>query len=172
MTVADAKAVRRPRKGAQRDQRQKVKYTELNDDVKSPRMGWTVIAGKEFADLILSVRFLVLVLILALAGAGMIYAIGGEIKSSGASETASSLPSIFLLLFTITPANLPISFVWIVSFLGPLLGIAFGFDAVDAGALSEGWRFQRGMPSYCVRMTESELRAALEGAVRPEPAGR
>ena len=131
MTVADAKTVRRPRKGAGRDQRQKVKYTELNDDVRSPRMGWTVIAGKEFADLILSVRFLVLVLILALAGAGMIYAIAGEIKSSGASETASSLPSIFLLLFTITPANLPISFVWIVSFLGPLLGIAFGFDAVN-----------------------------------------
>lgn len=49
---------------------------------------------------------------------------------------------------------------------------AFGFDAVDAGALSEGWRFQRGMPSYCVRMTESELRAALEKAVRPEPAAR
>lgn len=48
----------------------------------------------------------------------------------------------------------------------------FGFDAVDVGALSEGWRFQRGMPSYCVRMTESELKAALEGAVRPEPAGR
>lgn len=40
----------------------------------------------------------------------------------------------------------------------------FGFDTVDAGSLSEGWRFQRGMPSYCVRMTERELRAALEGA--------
>jgi len=43
---------------------------------------------------------------------------------------------------------------------------AFGFDAVDAGSLSEGWRFQRGMPSYCVRMTERELTAALEGAQR------
>ena len=45
---------------------------------------------------------------------------------------------------------------------------AFGFDAVDAGALSAGWRFERGMPTYCVRMTESELRAALEGAVRSQ----
>jgi len=43
---------------------------------------------------------------------------------------------------------------------------AFGFDAVDVGSLSEGWRFQRGMPSYCVRMTERELTAALEGAQR------
>jgi len=41
---------------------------------------------------------------------------------------------------------------------------AFGFDTVDVGSLSEGWRFQRGMPSYCVRMTERELTAALEGA--------
>lgn len=49
---------------------------------------------------------------------------------------------------------------------------AFGFNAVDAGALSEGWRFQKGMPAYCVRMTENELKASLEGAVRPEPAGR
>ncbi len=46
---------------------------------------------------------------------------------------------------------------------------AFGFDAVDAGALCEGWRFQRGMPSYCVRMTKSELKGALADARRPEP---
>lgn len=42
----------------------------------------------------------------------------------------------------------------------------FGFDAVDAGSLSEGWRFQRGMPSYCVPMTASELSAALAKAKR------
>lgn len=45
---------------------------------------------------------------------------------------------------------------------------AFGFDPVDAGALSEGWRFQRGMPSYCVRMTKSELKGVLADARRPE----
>lgn len=46
---------------------------------------------------------------------------------------------------------------------------AFGFDAVDVGALSDSWRFQRGMPSYCVRMTERELKEALAGSHRPEP---
>ena len=45
----------------------------------------------------------------------------------------------------------------------------FGFDAFDAGALSEGWRFQRGMPCYCVRMTTTELKKAIENAQRPEP---
>ncbi|KFX01418.1 NADP oxidoreductase [Pectobacterium betavasculorum] len=38
---------------------------------------------------------------------------------------------------------------------------AFGFDVVDAGKLSEGWRFERNMPSYCVRMTKAELTNAL-----------
>ena len=46
---------------------------------------------------------------------------------------------------------------------------AFGFDAVDAGALSEGWRFQRAMPSYCVRMTKAELEGILAQARRPAP---
>lgn len=46
---------------------------------------------------------------------------------------------------------------------------AFGFDAVDAGALSEGWRFQRAMPSYCVRMTKAELEGVLAQACRPAP---
>lgn len=46
---------------------------------------------------------------------------------------------------------------------------AFGFDAVDAGALSEGWRFQRAMPSYCVRMTKAELEGVLAQARRPAP---
>lgn len=44
---------------------------------------------------------------------------------------------------------------------------AFGFDTVDAGALAEGWRFERGMPSYCVRMTQQELEDALAQASRP-----
>lgn len=38
---------------------------------------------------------------------------------------------------------------------------AFGFDAVDAGPLSEGWRFERGTPAHCVRMTRQELVSTL-----------
>jgi predicted dinucleotide-binding enzyme len=43
---------------------------------------------------------------------------------------------------------------------------AFGFDAVDAGTLAEGWRFERGMPAYCVRMTKPALEASLASATR------
>lgn len=43
---------------------------------------------------------------------------------------------------------------------------AFGFDVVDAGPLAEGWRFERGMPAYCVRMTKHELQETLSTAQR------
>jgi 8-hydroxy-5-deazaflavin:NADPH oxidoreductase len=42
----------------------------------------------------------------------------------------------------------------------------FGFDAVDAGPLSESWRFGRGQPAFVVRQTAEELRANLERARR------
>jgi predicted dinucleotide-binding enzyme len=42
----------------------------------------------------------------------------------------------------------------------------FGFDAVDAGPLSEGWRFERGTPVYCVPMTAGALRDALAATTR------
>ncbi|MES2261769.1 MAG: NAD(P)-binding domain-containing protein [Pseudomonadota bacterium] len=41
---------------------------------------------------------------------------------------------------------------------------AFGFDVVDAGALSEGWRFQRAKPAYCARLDAAGMRQALAQA--------
>ncbi|EYF02756.1 NADPH-dependent F420 reductase [Chondromyces apiculatus] len=42
----------------------------------------------------------------------------------------------------------------------------FGFDVVDAGPLSEGWRFQRDLPAYNVRGDAREMREALGKAKR------
>jgi predicted dinucleotide-binding enzyme len=42
----------------------------------------------------------------------------------------------------------------------------FGFDVVDAGPLSEGWRFQRDTPGYGPRRTAEELRSDLAAARR------
>ena len=39
-----------------------------------------------------------------------------------------------------------------------------GFDVVDAGALKEGWRFERARPAYCRRLTAPELKRALAEA--------
>jgi 8-hydroxy-5-deazaflavin:NADPH oxidoreductase len=41
-----------------------------------------------------------------------------------------------------------------------------GFDAVDAGPLSESWRFGRGQPAFIVRQNAGELRANLARAHR------
>jgi predicted dinucleotide-binding enzyme len=43
---------------------------------------------------------------------------------------------------------------------------AFGFDAVDAGPLAEGWRFQRDTPGYVTRRTADEVRSDLASARR------
>ncbi len=43
---------------------------------------------------------------------------------------------------------------------------AIGFDVVDAGALSEGWRFEAGTPVYCVPRTVETLREGLQATVR------
>src|SRR5215470_13052624 len=42
----------------------------------------------------------------------------------------------------------------------------FGFDAVDAGPLKEGWRIQRDTPGYGPRRTSEELRRDLAQARR------
>jgi predicted dinucleotide-binding enzyme len=44
---------------------------------------------------------------------------------------------------------------------------AFGFDAVDAGALAEGWRFERATPAYCVALNREQLITTLKETPRP-----
>jgi 8-hydroxy-5-deazaflavin:NADPH oxidoreductase len=43
-----------------------------------------------------------------------------------------------------------------------------GFDAVDARALSESWRFGRGQPAFIVRQNADQLRANLQRAHRKQ----
>jgi hypothetical protein len=39
-----------------------------------------------------------------------------------------------------------------------------GFGTVDAGTLTESWRFQPGTPAYCTELTADELELALADA--------
>ena len=98
--------------------------------------GWRVIAAKEFADEVTSIRFLVLTVVLALAAAAAVYSTAGALKN--AAPQASGAPSLFLLLFTrsVQESGIP-PFTAFITFLGPLLGIAFGFDGIN-GERSEG----------------------------------
>lgn len=49
---------------------------------------------------------------------------------------------------------------------------AFGFDAVDAGALSEGWRFERDTPAYCVPLDRIDLEKTLATTSRDAETSR
>ena len=100
----------------------------------SLRAGWRVIAAKEFADHVTSVRFLVLTIVLSLAAAAAVYSTAGALRDV-ASEAAGT-PSLFLLIFTRGVGDIP-AFTTFLGFLGPLLGIAFGFDAIN-GERSDG----------------------------------
>ena len=101
----------------------------------SLRAGWRVVAAKEFADHVTSLRFLVLTIVLSLAAAAAVYSTAGALRNL-ASE-ASGTPSLFLLLFTRGAGDIPYAFTTFIGFLGPLLGIAFGFDAIN-GERSDG----------------------------------
>jgi len=101
------------------------------------RGGWRIVARKEFTDHVRSVRFILLVALLSLAGLASVHAAAGPIRD--AADAASQAPSIFLYLFTISPQRVP-AFHEFIGILGPLLGIAFGFDAMN------GERAQRTLP--------------------------
>jgi ABC-2 type transport system permease protein len=90
--------------------------------------GWWTIAGKELTDHLVSARFVVLLIILSIAAAATVYVASGAIRE--AAEAASETRSVFLALFTLSDDQIP-PFFGLVGFLIPLVGIAFGFDAIN-----------------------------------------
>ena len=91
--------------------------------------GWRTIARKEFADHLLSARFIVLIGVLGVAAAAAVFTASGAIRD--VASGATGLPGLFLKLFTVTDDPVPFPFVTFVGFLAPMLGIMFGFDAVN-----------------------------------------
>ena len=92
------------------------------------RGGWRIVARKEFTDHVRSIRFLLLVVLMSLAGLAAVHSAAGPIRD--AADSASQTPSIFLYLFTLSPQRVP-AFHEFIGILGPLLGIGFGFDAIN-----------------------------------------
>jgi len=97
--------------------------------------GWTVIARKEFADHVLSARFGALLVLLGLVGIATVYAAAGALRD--VAPQTEGVSGMFLKLFTVQGSPVPFSFLTFLGFLAPILGIAFGFDAVN-GERSQG----------------------------------
>ena len=89
-----------------------------------------VIVRKEVADHVRSWKLIILIAIIALTCMGSLYTaltnIGAAIKPNDPDGSF-----LFLKLFTVSDGTLP-SFVIFINFLGPLLGIALGFDAINS----------------------------------------
>jgi len=89
-----------------------------------------VIVRKEISDHIRSWRFIILIAIVALTCMGSIYTalvnIGKAVKAPDPERAF-----FYLKLFTASDGTMPSFFVFI-SFLGPLLGIGLGFDAINS----------------------------------------
>jgi ABC-2 type transport system permease protein len=99
-----------------------------------PRAGWAVVANKEFADHLLSARFLVLLVVLGLAAGIPVFLATEQIRTL-ASEV-SGIPALFVALFIVGPQDvsifqLDVTVQSFISLSAPLLGLAFAFDAVN-----------------------------------------
>ncbi|MDN5344930.1 MAG: type transport system permease protein [Clostridia bacterium] len=89
--------------------------------------GLKAVFQKELADNLGSTRFTILFLLVAVAGIGSFYVAAQNIRQPvGQGDTQF----VFLRLFTTGGGSLP-PFITFISFLGPLLGLALGFDAIN-----------------------------------------
>lgn len=93
--------------------------------------GLLAVVRKELEDQLGSRRFGILFVLILLAAASSVYTASVSIKDA-LSQAGSDAPvHTFLLLFTVGQDPLP-PFYQFLSFLGPLVGIALGFDAINS----------------------------------------
>jgi ABC-2 type transport system permease protein len=86
------------------------------------------ILRKELADSFNSKRFIILFLLVYLAGIATIFIASQNIRAAVGDSTRY----IFLNLFIVSGGNIPFSFPLFMSIFIPIIGIALGFDAVNS----------------------------------------
>ena len=102
---------------------------QRNDRTVSLRPFWAMVQ-KEIGDHTRSWRAIIVLSIVALTCLGSLYSsLSNFTKAIGSNSGESEF--FFLNLFTVSDGTLPSFFVF-VSFLGPLLGISLGFDAINS----------------------------------------
>ncbi|MCU0458257.1 MAG: ABC transporter permease [Bacteroidales bacterium] len=94
------------------------------------RHPFRVIMEKEIADHLTGWRFIILTVIIALTCLGSLYtALSNMSQAVKPNDPEGTF--FFLKLFTISDGTMP-SFMVFIGFLGPLLGIGLGFDAINS----------------------------------------
>jgi len=98
---------------------------------RAPSGGWRTIAAKEFADHLGSIRFFVLLVVIAIASIVPMYFISTDISNS--APQVAGQPAIFLALFVVGSNTVGgVTTVAFAALLVPLVGIAFGFDGINS----------------------------------------
>lgn len=90
-----------------------------------------IMLRKETGDHIRSWRFIVMLILVVLTFLGSLYISLSNINKAVANINDPDRVFVYLKLLTTSDGTLPTFYIFI-SFLGPLLGIALGFDAVNA----------------------------------------
>lgn len=91
--------------------------------------GLAAVYWKEIGDYLSGYRFLILFALVIVAGLAALY-VGAQTLRDTLTQTGETDRFVFLRLFTTGSASLP-PLVFFIGFLGPLLGIALGFDAIN-----------------------------------------
>ncbi|HEY4207517.1 MAG TPA: ABC transporter permease [Puia sp.] len=103
----------------------------LDHPGRRPLHPFWVIVNKEMADHVRSWRFIILLTLIALTCFGSLYTALNNIGTPAKPGSPGNGAFFFLQLFTATDGTLP-SFIVFINFLGPLLGITMGFDAINS----------------------------------------
>ena len=93
----------------------------------SPFTGLGPVFVKEFSDHLSSARMMVLMLFVMAFGAFPVASSLQELRNVTEAD-----PFLFLRIFTLAPERLPISFVFALNFVIPLMAIGLGFDAINS----------------------------------------
>lgn len=96
-------------------------------------VGLITVCIKELKDNFLSKRFIIVFLLIYLVGISTALLSIQAIASAAYTLSAESF--LFLRIFTSTTGLLP-AFIFFVSYFGPIIGILFGFDAINSELLS------------------------------------
>lgn len=107
------------------------KEVKPNSNALSAASPFSVMVRKEVADHVRSWRFIIMVVLVLLTFLGAMYVSLKNISSAVANEQDPDRLFVYLKLLTTTDGTLPPFHIFI-TFLGPLLGIALGFDAINA----------------------------------------
>lgn len=125
--------------------------------MKSP---FWVIVKKEIADQVHSWRFIILSILILLTWLGAMYVSLSNIREAMANVHDQDTIFFYLKLLTTTDRSLPPFHIFI-GFLGPLLGIALGFDAINSEQSNGTLIRLMAQPVYRDALLNAKFTAAL-----------